>query len=136
MLVLRDGTQIYDEFTLREHLENHAGFDCWKSQKEELHRLLTSYDCNDDDDLVAKVESLEQDILDLSEDKDDLEAEVEELEDKIREKNKLLELRKTQIGWLLEKLDDAGIDPFKSVGWTNIDRTMDELKREREEGRI
>lgn len=67
MIVLADGTMIYDEYTLRDFLEA-VGFDCWNIQAPELASLLGKYAEQDyDSSLLDEIDSLEDEIDELKE---------------------------------------------------------------------
>lgn len=78
MIVLADGTLIYDEYTLRDVMEK-AGFDCWHLQKGELAEMLRPGSDVEIDSLQDRIDELESEVADLESVLDDRDDEIDEL---------------------------------------------------------
>lgn len=82
MIVLNDGTMIYDENTLRDFMEK-VGFGCWEMQKDELVDILKG-NVETVDDLYDEIADLRAEVSDLEEDLFDRDTEIERLQERIR----------------------------------------------------
>lgn len=82
MIVLHDGTMIYDENTLRDFMEK-AGFDCWEMQKDELVDILKG-NVETVDDLYDEIADLRTEVSNLEEDLFDRNTEIERLQERLR----------------------------------------------------
>lgn len=138
MLVLKDGTTIYDEWGLREVLEP-VGFDCWRIQKPDLCRILSSGGTLGDDP-VAELEEMARELesalceKENAEDElDDVCCQMEELESDLAQERKNSERKSRQIRFLTEKLRRAGIDPYMREDGNGVDPVMEELARQVED---
>lgn len=92
MIVLADGTLLYNRDTLREYLEG-VGFDCWNIQQGELLNMLggeypdeiISSMQDDIDELNDELSEKDDRIFELEQEVDDYREEVKRLEGTIRE---------------------------------------------------
>lgn len=82
MIVLADGTLIYDEYTLQDVMEE-AGFDCWHLQKGELAEMLRPDSDVEIDNLQGRIDELESEIADLESALDDRDDEINELKQQL-----------------------------------------------------
>lgn len=135
MLVLKDGTTIYDEWGLREVLEP-VGFDCWRIQKPDLCHILSSGGTIGDDPIVELAEmtrELESALCEKENTEDELDdacCQIEELESDLAMERKDSERKSRQIQFLIEKLRQAGIDPYMREDGSGIESVMEELARQ------
>lgn len=138
MLILKDGTLIYDEWTLRDVLEP-IGFDCWNLQKGDLFQILCSGGTLGHDlvsDLTEKESELDeaqQEITDLECALEDTQECVESLEEEITEQKEIVARRNSQVRFLVEKLRQAGIDPYTRADENGIDPLMEEVMQQEKE---
>lgn len=103
MIVLADGTLLYNHDALREYLEG-VGFDCWNMQKDELlHMLGGEYP----DEIIN---SMQDDIDELNDELTEKDNRIFELEQETDDYREELERLEGTILELKEKMSSTGIE--------------------------